>query len=84
LQITKKLVSELKHAPYNPRISVKDNPEFYKKLSNSIEKWGYNLSNYHFSSIDKNQILNNLVNPKSGEFILKCAFNSIKYEQINA
>lgn len=40
MEIIKKQVSELKDAPYNPRINVKDNPEFYKKLKHSIDKWG--------------------------------------------
>jgi len=39
MKIVKKKLSELKEAPYNPRISVRDNPEFYKKLKASIDKF---------------------------------------------
>jgi DNA modification methylase len=39
MKIVKKQLSDLKEAPYNPRISVRDNPEFYKKLKASIDKF---------------------------------------------
>ena len=41
MKIVKKNVDTLKEAPYNPRISVRDNKPLYDKLKKSIETFGY-------------------------------------------
>jgi len=41
MKLTKISIDKIKPAPYNPRIDIKDNPDFYEKLKNSIEKFGY-------------------------------------------
>jgi len=41
MKLTKISIDKIKPAPYNPRIDIKDNPDFYRKLENSIEKFGY-------------------------------------------
>jgi len=41
MKIIKKRLSELKASEYNPRISINDNKDFYKKLDASIQKFGY-------------------------------------------
>ena len=40
MKLEKKKVSELKPAPYNPRIDVKENKYFYEKLYRSIKQFG--------------------------------------------
>jgi len=39
MKIVKKRLGELHEAPYNPRVSVRNNPDFYRKLKNSIDKF---------------------------------------------
>jgi len=40
MEIQKIALSELKFAPYNPRVDVKKDTDFYNKLKNSIESFG--------------------------------------------
>lgn len=41
MNIEKRLLSELKPAEYNPRVTLKPEDEEYKKIKRSIERWGY-------------------------------------------
>ena len=40
MKIEKKKISELKPAPYNPRVDIKENKYFYEKLYRSIKQFG--------------------------------------------
>ena len=39
--IEKVSIEQLKEPPYNPRKSVRDDPEFHKKLTQSLQSFGY-------------------------------------------
>jgi len=41
MELKKINIDDIQPAPYNPRIDIKGNAGFYKKLKNSIEKFGY-------------------------------------------
>jgi len=41
MKLVKKKISELKTAPYNPRIDIKEDKKFYEKLHKSIQQFGY-------------------------------------------
>jgi len=41
MELKKINIDDIQPAPYNPRIDIKGNADFYKKLKKSIEKFGY-------------------------------------------
>jgi DNA (cytosine-5)-methyltransferase 1 len=75
---------------YNPLVKAYESENHYfwsnfhiskrnkieRKISTevTINKWGFNLTNYNIPKRLKDKVLNNLVNPKLGLHIWNCAF----------